>query len=70
MNTLEGIAQRRPFHRVVKGLWDAEVTYLHQLFQLLSNCTKVPTRDVQTIQFGSLADPAPFPFCKSGSSCQ
>ena len=29
MNTLEGIAQRRPFHRVVIFLRDASGTYLH-----------------------------------------
>ena len=33
MNTLEGIAQRRPFHRVVIFLRDASGTYLQQFLK-------------------------------------
>ena len=36
MNTLEGIAQRRPFHRVVIFLRDASGTYLHFSFSILN----------------------------------
>ena len=36
MNTLEGIAQRRPFHRAVIFLRDASGTYLLFLFPAFS----------------------------------
>ena len=57
MNTLEGIAQRRPFHRVVIFLRDASGTYLHFSLSIMNGerLSQEPRR-VEALMFSCTAD--------------
>ena len=63
MNTLEGIAQRRPFHRVVIFLRDASGTYLYlqQFFKSLRQ-SRTERRHFDLIADLDLVLWASFPF--------